>query len=200
MGKIAYHFTGDALRDGRPVPAIGEWLEHDGHMIICKSGLHASEHPFDALRYAPGHMLHLVECDDIGKEQGDKFVCRRRKIIKSINAESMLREFARKQALSVVHLWDAPDVMVKYLNTGDESLRHDAKIYDLYAWDSQAGNLAREAAMSATMDAEWAAARNAAREAALSATRAVWFHARLDAARLMFKEMVEEAFREGNNE
>ena len=49
MMKTYYHFTGDTLRDGRPIPKPGVWLKHDGPVIPCKSGLHASEHPFDAL-------------------------------------------------------------------------------------------------------------------------------------------------------
>lgn len=61
---IAFHFTGPALRDGRPIPAIGEWLVHDGPVAICNSGLHASRHPRDALEYAPGPLLHKVEYED----------------------------------------------------------------------------------------------------------------------------------------
>ena len=55
MMKTYYHFTGDTLRDGRPIPKPGVWLKHDGPVIPCKSGLHASEHPFDALE--PAHEL-----------------------------------------------------------------------------------------------------------------------------------------------
>src|SRR5690606_38045619 len=46
---LAYHFVNDTLRDGRPVPSDGEWLEHDGPIAICKSGLHASRRPWHAL-------------------------------------------------------------------------------------------------------------------------------------------------------
>lgn len=60
---ITYHFVKGTLRDGRPVPADGEWLEHKGSLVMCESGLHASAHPFDALRYAPGATLCLVELD-----------------------------------------------------------------------------------------------------------------------------------------
>ena len=36
----AWHFTGAALRDGRPIPADGEVLHHDGPLVMCESGLH----------------------------------------------------------------------------------------------------------------------------------------------------------------
>ena len=117
-----YHFTSDTLRDGTPIPPIGEWLEHEGEIIPCKSGLHASEHPLDALKYAPGVRLHLVELDGDMMPHGDpvdKHVGRRRKILKSIDATELLREFARWCALQVIHLWDAPDVVKKYLETGN---------------------------------------------------------------------------------
>ena len=74
---IAYHFCGDTLRDGRPIPADGEWLTHDGNVVMCASGLHASRHPFDALQYAPGPILCRVECEDGVTEHDDKLVCRR---------------------------------------------------------------------------------------------------------------------------
>ena len=49
----AWHFVGKKLRDGRPIPADGVKLRHTGPVVMCKSGLHASLHPFDALKYAP---------------------------------------------------------------------------------------------------------------------------------------------------
>ena len=51
---LAYHFVSNALRDGRPVPADGEVLRHEGKLELCNWGLHFSRHPFDALKYAPG--------------------------------------------------------------------------------------------------------------------------------------------------
>lgn len=123
---IAYHFTGDKLRDGRPIPPVGEWLVHEGPIEPCVSGLHASAHPSDALVYAPGPMLHKVEIEGDIREHGDptdKVVGRRRKIIASIDATELLRAFSRWCALQVIHLWHAPDVVRTYLETGDESLR-----------------------------------------------------------------------------
>ena len=129
MKKYYYHFTKDTLRDGRPVPPVGQWLAHTGPLVPCECGLHASEHPFDALTFAPGSRLHLVELDgEILPHGGNKVVSRWRKIVKSIDAEPLLRKFARRVALDVIHLWpDAPPVVVEYLKTGDESLRESAE-------------------------------------------------------------------------
>ena len=124
----AYHFVAETLRDGREIPADGEWLQHLGdEIVICESGLHASKHPFDALNYAPGATLCLVECEDIVTEQHDKFVCRRRKIIARFDATNLMRQFARNQAVDVLHLWEAPAVVVYYLLSGDETARDAAR-------------------------------------------------------------------------
>ena len=125
----AWHFVGKSLRDGRPIPPDGEWLVHAGDIIICEAGLHASRSPFDALVFAPGSILCLVECDEIEKEDKDKFICWRRRIIARRDVTEILRYFARMQALSVIHLWDTepPDVVLDFLMTGDESLREAAR-------------------------------------------------------------------------
>jgi hypothetical protein len=52
--RAAWHFVADTLRDGRPVPKDGVWLEHTGYVRMCETGLHASLQPFDALQFAPG--------------------------------------------------------------------------------------------------------------------------------------------------
>jgi hypothetical protein len=116
----AWHFTADTLRDGRPIPADGEWLVHTGDVYMCESGLHASLQPFDALQYAPGATLCLVDVDDIVTSENDKLVCRRRRIVARMDATELLRYFARMRAVSVIHSWDAPDVVCDYLMTGDE--------------------------------------------------------------------------------
>lgn len=123
----AYHFVGATLRDGRAIPPDGEWLIHDGPVVMCESGLHASRDPFDALQFAPGETLCMVECEDVVSEDDDKLVCRRRRIVKRRDATAMLREFARAQALSVAHLWGCPPFVRQYLETGDESLRDAAR-------------------------------------------------------------------------
>jgi hypothetical protein len=91
---LAWHFVGATLRDGRPIPADGEWLEHVGRIEICNTGLHASRRPAHALKYAPGATLCLVECDGIEEEHNDKLVCRRRRIIARMDAPDMRCIFA----------------------------------------------------------------------------------------------------------
>jgi len=173
---LAYHFTRDKLRDGRPVPPVGEWLEHEGEIDPCVCGLHASEHPFDALRYSPGNMLHRVALEGDLQPHGDppdKWAGRRRRILATIDAEPLLREFARWCAIQVIDLWAAPPIVREYLETGDECRREAAR------------EAAREAgAAGEAAWAAWAAAWAAAWEAAWAEQRA------------KFREMVEAAFAE----
>ena len=207
MVVTAYHFTSDKLRDGRPIPAIREELRHDGRVKICASGLHASRHVFDALRFAPGHMLHKVECREIVAEEDDKLVCRSRTITTTIDATDVLRRFARKSALEVIHLWDAPDVVRKYLETGDERSRAAASDAARAAardaaWDA-ARDAARDAVRAAARDAARAAASDAARAAARAAARdavrdAAWdaaWHALIEKSRRRLAAMVAAEFR-----
>jgi hypothetical protein len=170
----AWHFTnGNRLRNGDPLPAIGEPLRYDGVVKIRKTGLHASKRLLDALDYAPGSMLHRVECREIVERDHDKFVCRERTILWSLDVDELLRQFARRCALDVIHLWDAPDVVVQYLKTGDETLRDTA--WDT-AWDTvidiargTAIDIARDTAMDAAVDVAMDAARDAAWDAARAA-------------------------------
>lgn len=168
--KQAWHFIRrdengiDRLRDGSEAPKDGEWLEFNGQLIMCRSGLHFSRHPFDALQYAPGEILCLVEVGgtiiENTPDHKDKGVCSRRKIIKRLDATEGLRFFARMQALSVIHLYpgEPEDCVLDWLITGDESLRSAAYF----------------AALSAARSADYSAARSAAYFAARSAARQEW--------------------------
>ena len=171
----AWHFVGDTLRDGRlPVPADGKLLRHVGPVKMCASGLHASLHPFDALRYAPGGTLCYVRCGGVIKTGSDKLVCTERTIIARMDADAMLRYFARQQALSVVHLWDAPQIVLDYL-MGDDS-----------AWAAAWAAAGAVSSRAAAWDASW----DAARAAVFAAARA----AAWDAARADFLALVHECF------
>ena len=169
MGKVmAWHFTNDTLRDGSPIPAIGEPLRHKGKIIPCEAGLHASIDPFDALQYAPGALLHRVECSgQIVTHGNDKIACRQRTIIASIDATTLLRRFACDQAIEALRITATtpPKIVADYLRTADEALRAAARA------------AARDAARDAVRDAAWAAARDAAWDAARAAA---WAAARKD--------------------
>ena len=125
---LGWHFTdGAELRDGRALPPVGETLTYDGPLKLCYSGLHASEDILDALRYAPGTLLHRVECGGKVVEGFDKLVCRERTILWSLEAKPVLRAFARWCALRVIDKWAAPEVVVRYLRHGREADRDAAR-------------------------------------------------------------------------
>jgi hypothetical protein len=174
----AWHFVGKILRDGSPIPKDGVTLKYDGEIKLCKSGYHASVDPFDALQYALGETLCLVECGGKIIDGGDQIVCSERTIIARMDATEMLRYYARMQAISVIEFYpnDTDAVVFDYLMTGDELIR-DA------AWAAGGAGAACAAwaawaAAGAARDAAWAA-RDAARAA--GAAGAAW--AAGDAAR-----------------
>lgn len=205
----AYHFIGDRLRDGSPVPDDGVTLKFGGKIKLCGAGYHASRKVWQALEYAPGDTLCRVYCAGEIIEIDDKLVCTERTIVARIDAEALLRDFARSCAKDVLQLWDAPDVVREYLATGDERLRAAARDATraaargaaweasraaawAAAWDATTRARARDAARDAAGDAAWAAAGAAARDAARDAARVRKQRARLT-------RMVDAAFGGGEN-
>ena len=110
MTTLAWHFTADnTLRDGRALPPIGETLRHDGPVVPCESGLHASERLIDALKYAPGLHLHRVDLGGQIVPHGipvDKLCASERTILWSL-PEAVVRpiivEWARVVAMRAVN-------------------------------------------------------------------------------------------------
>jgi len=193
---IGYHFTANTLRDGAPVPPIGEKIVFNGEIEICRSGLHWSEHPSDALEYAPGRWLHLVECSEPVESESDKHVSRERTILKTIDAEYLCRRFAADQALSIAHLWDMPKIIRNYLTTLDESKRAAARAATRGAAREAAGETTGADAWETTGADAWEAAWIATRESAWLAAREATRAARGGAgdARDTFKASVDAAF------
>jgi hypothetical protein len=149
----------------------GRWLVHRGELQMCASGLHASKRIIDAFDYAPGPIICRVEIGGKIIVGNDKFVAERRKVLWSLNTKDILWEFARRCALDVIHLWDAPPIVIRYLKTGNESLRNAAK----NATRDATWNAAWNAAKNATWDAAWNAAKNAAWNVAWNAAKnATW--------------------------
>ena len=171
----------------------------EGDLELCGHGLHASERITDALGYAPGPLICRVELGGAILRGGDKVCASSRtylRVLPRAKSEAVLREFARKAALRVVHLWNAPPVVVKWLKTGNPSLRAQAYIaaranayadgaYDAYV-NAAANAYANDAAVNAAAraysrayavaNAAYAAntAANAAANAAASAAAYVY--------------------------
>ena len=147
--------------DNREI-VIGKTHKISGDIVPCQHGLHLSKKIIDALNYAPGPVIYKVIGSGVIIPHGDpvdKHACSERTYVAGgVDISNTLRLFARKCALDVIHLWNPPDIVIKYLKTGDESIRASAL--------ASAGDAAWAA---------WAAARDTAREAA---ARVAWDTAR----------------------
>jgi hypothetical protein len=137
--------------DGRKI-VIGKTYKVKGEIIPCEHGLHLSKRIIDALQYAPGPVIYKVVGSGVIVPHGDpvdKYACSERTYVSGgVDITDTLRLFARQCALSVIHLWNPPEIVVRYLKTGDESIR-DA------AWDAARDAAAWDAARDAARDAAW---------------------------------------------
>jgi hypothetical protein len=159
----AYWFSNNEKRLGygdNRVVRLGRTHKHKGPLKLCKSGLHASLRPLDALNYAPGHHLWIVELSGETLTGSDKLCASERTYLRHLNCEKLLREFARKQALINIEkirpYTNQFDLILSYLQTGDESIR--------LAADSAAWLAADSAIRLAARLAAWSAADSAANE------------------------------------
>lgn len=166
--------------DGREI-RVGETLTVDCEPVLCEAGLHASKRIIDALRYYPSNpVVTRVTLGGIVIHGDDKSVATERTVVAMLDRDTtdrILREFARWCALQVIHLWNAPDVVRQYLETGDVSLRAaawaattdaawGAASASAWAAAGDARAAARDAAGAAGVagDAAWASARDAQNE------------------------------------
>jgi len=83
----------------------GETRTLDGEIVICVHGYHASRTAWDALQFAPGPVLCLVEVEPV-EEHTDKLASRSRRLIKAVNVERELREFVADCAERVLHFYE----------------------------------------------------------------------------------------------
>ncbi len=153
----AWHFTADKLRDGRDIPQEGIALKHEGELELCKSGLHSSARLIDALQYAPDSIICRVECGGEIIQGKDKLVCSQRTILWRVDAGDLLWDFSRWCAHQVIDGWDCPNIVRKWIETGDEKVR------------GKAYSAARSPAYSATYSVDDSAAYSAANSAACAA-------------------------------
>ena len=174
MTILAWHFIGhDRLMAHTGIPVVsGETYRVEGPLVMYEHGLHASERPIDALQYAPGPVVCRVAMGGEIVTGDDKCVATERQVIWMADATEVLCAFARQCALDVAHLWDMPDVVRQYLDTGDEALRAAAWAASSAAWAATwAATWAAWDATRAASSAAWDA-RDAARAAAWAARAA----------------------------
>jgi leucyl aminopeptidase (aminopeptidase T) len=111
--------------------------------------------------------------------EDDKSAAQYRTYLWGYDATDILRDFTRRCALDVVHLWDDPGVVKRYLETGDEALRAAAyaahiasaayAAYAAYAAISAARPAAHDHASTAVAYAAHVASTTAAARAASDA-------------------------------
>jgi len=187
--------------DSRIVEA-GQSITVEGKPVLCEYGLHASSRLIDALQYAPGPYVWSVELHGVIIHGDDKSVATERRAVWGYDATKVLKSFSLKIALQALEAhWvpskfgAIPQVVMDWLNTGDESLRSAAwsaawsaarSAARSAAWsaaESAAESAARSAAESAAESAAWSAAESAAWSAARSAAESAAWSAAWSAAR-----------------
>ena len=184
--------------DGREIE-VGVTHEVEGELVPCKNGLHASKRLIDALQYAPGNVLWLVDVEDC-VEGGDKLCARKRTYLAEFDAEDLLREFARKQALINIEKVkpycseEEYKTLLHYLETGEGREAAYSAADSAYSADSAAYS-ADSAAYSAAHSAAYSAlsASDSAAYSAYSAAHWAAYSAATSKANDMLTEMVVEA-------
>jgi len=169
--QIAWHFTdGWRLRDGQPLK-IGKTYKHAaGDLKMCYSGYHASPRLIDALKFAPGSVLSVVECGGKIVRDTDKVVCTERRVLYAEDVNTTLHAFACEVALHGLCDFEVTDDRsYAAIDTKLSWLDGDASDNDLAA-----ARDAAEAAGDAAGAAVLAAARDAAGAAWAAAGAAAW--------------------------
>jgi len=139
----------------------------------------------DALNYAPGTIIWIVELEGAMDIQDDKVAATSRKYQHGgIDVLPIILAWSRRVALDVAHLWDIPEIVRRYLETGDQAIAgaaaNAANAASVSAYANLAANAAAYAAAYASAYASAAAnvsayanlAANAAANAANAATYA----------------------------
>ncbi len=170
--------------DQHPTLVLNEW---------ANVALFASSHPYDALKYAHGPFLQLVEIESL-TGYTDAYFARRCKLLKTCDATELLHRFARWCAVNVTGLWNAPPIVRDYLSTGDEEKRPaaEAEIKKALKKTKQAQFPAVIAALYATTSLKqvWKVALATATEAQNAVARAWTKHAPAKMKRALYKDCI----------
>ena len=150
----AHHFLKDNMRGGygnEPAWKVGEERDiGDNNLKLCSRGYHSSPSWYAALGYAPGNMACLVEVSTPVEKDISKQLSRKRKLIRAVNAEKVLRAWG----------CDCAERALKKTKDTDERSWNAIKIARLYNEGRATKNeldAARDAARAAgaARDAAW---------------------------------------------
>ena len=134
----------------------GDWHTYEGEPCMCSAGLHGTINPVSWLKH--GCRAYRMEAEEIKAWQGDKFVCRRARLVVPVYLPQWWHKTEGFVASLALVPWFKPD------NQPDAKWKlFTAPTWDA-AWDA-AGDAAWDAARAAARDAAGAAARAAARAA-----------------------------------
>ena len=190
---LAYHFisTSFATRFSDETTAVGHTLKATGDLWLRRNGLHASVHPYDALRLAASGqtMLCLVELSGEILEGEGKVCARKRTILKAFDATKLLQDFAIWCAEQVLPVFedrypndDRPRRAIEAAKVAIENPSEENKMVAIAAaYTADAASWAARAAYAAA-DADAAYAASWAARAASWAARAAYAAADADAA------------------
>jgi hypothetical protein len=173
MTKLYWHWLKEDRRlryDSKELVEVGKTITHTGLVVMCESGLHASERAIDSLQYAPGPIICRVTLGGTVIDGTDKSVASERTVLWMADATNTLHEFAclcaeealRTAKVENVRCWNA-------INTKRKWLRGEATNEELSAAESAAWTAAGSAAWTAASGAAWSAAGSAAWTAASGA-------------------------------
>jgi len=138
------------------------FINRDDFPPVSKN-LAGSQRITEALEWATGDTLLCVKIKGEVLDGGNNvYVSTETELLWSLEANLILRKFARLCALDVIHLWCVPDVVEEYIKNGDENLRRDANKHTLNALMHLGATAAEDNVVWAARHAMWAAARYAA--------------------------------------
>ena len=154
---LAWHFSDGTLgySDDRRVEA-GVMYTCEGTPELCRNGMHASIDPIDAIAFRKGCIVSRVDVTGGVLKQEGKIVGANRLVLWTADATEVLRKFARLCATDVIDKWNAPEIIVRYLSTGDKKIRLEARSAAAAAAEAAAA-YAADVACAADADVAYAA-------------------------------------------
>ncbi len=181
--------------DGTWTP--GDWWEVEGHIAMCKSGLHLTYNPWQYVKYFPGKgvsKIWEVEHSEIITTTSDKAVVRKARLLQPYCPDWWAKVVEFIESIPSIPWFQAvqpPDPEWKVFDTRDAARDATRGAAWNTVWDA-AWNAAWNATRNASRDAAADAARNTAREAAADATKNIAWDVTWDAALLAICLVVQD--------